>query len=71
MIVIALGWKELVGKGTPKVLYVGADTDEAFRAINSAGKNKAIVAGDIYRGIEDRVIRRVVFDAPVKALVPE
>jgi hypothetical protein len=71
MTVIALGWKELGGRGIPKVLYVGTDVDQANQAITLAGKNKAIAAGEILRGIEDRVIRRVVFDAPVRALVPE
>jgi hypothetical protein len=67
MTVIALGWKE-IGKGPPKVLYVGADVDEASRAIQLAGKARGIAAGEILRGIEDRVIRRVVFDTPVAAV---
>ena len=68
MTVIALGWKEGIGHGAPKVLYVGSDVDEAIRALNTAGKNKAILAGEILRGIEDRVIRRMVFDSPVSAI---
>jgi hypothetical protein len=52
-------------RGTPKVLYVGADMDEANRAVALAGKNKTILVGEIFRGIEDRVIKRVVFDMPV------
>jgi hypothetical protein len=62
MTVIALGWKELSAKGVPKVLYVGTDVDEARKAINLAGKNKTIMTGEIFRGIEDRMIWRVVFD---------
>jgi hypothetical protein len=68
MTVIALGWKEMNARGTPKVLYIGADVDEANRAIALAGKNKTILVGEIFRGIEDRVIKRVVFDMPVAAL---
>ena len=68
MTVIALGWKEGIGNGCPKILYVGADVDEAIKALNTAGRNKAILAGEILRGIEDRVIRRMVFDSPVPAI---
>jgi hypothetical protein len=67
MTVIALGWKDVDARNTPKVLYCGWDVDEANRALALAGKNKTIVVGEIFRGIEDRVIRRVVFDAPVAA----
>jgi len=63
MTVIALGWKEIEAKSTPKVLYVGGDMDDAGRALALAGKNKAIMVGEILRGIEDRVVRRVVFDS--------
>ena len=63
MLVIALGWKEMAAKSTPKVLYVGDDVDEANKAVNMAGKNKTIATGEVLRGIEDRVIRRIVFDS--------
>jgi hypothetical protein len=68
MTVIALGWKDFNASSTPKVLYVGSDMDEANRALAQAGKNKTILVGEIFRGIEDRVIKRVVFDTPVGAL---
>ena len=63
MVVIALGWKEPTARSTPKVLYCGMDVDEANKALDKAGKDKIIAAGQIFRGIEDRVIRRVVFDS--------
>ncbi len=69
MTVIALGWKKASASGTPKVLYCGDDVDEAMEAIQKAGKEKLIAAGHVFRGIEDRVIRRIVFDAaPVPAI---
>jgi hypothetical protein len=63
MTVIALGFKEEAAKGVPKVLYCGADVDEAVKAVRKAGKDKLIAAGQIYRGIEDRVIFRLAFDS--------
>lgn len=63
MTVIAIGWKEPAAKSPPKVLYCGPDVDEADRALAKAGKDKLIAIGNIYRGIEDRVIRRIVFDS--------
>ena len=63
MLVIALGWKEAAAKSIPKVLYVGTDVDEASKALIKAGEAKTIAAGHICRGIEDRVIHRVVFDS--------
>jgi hypothetical protein len=63
MIVIALGWKDVLGKNPAKVLYCGTDVDEAEKTIQKAGKDKIIAAGQIFRGIEDRAIRRVVFDS--------
>lgn len=63
MIVIALGWKELALTSPPRLFYCGANVDEAEKALQKAGKDKVIALGQIFRGIEDRVIHRIVFDS--------
>ena len=63
MIVIAVGWKESALKSPPKVFYCGNDVDEADKALQKAGKDKIIALGQIFTGIDDRVIRRIVFDS--------
>jgi hypothetical protein len=62
MTVIALGFKE-TAPSIPKILYCGQDVDDALKAVQKAGKDKMISVGHVYRGIEDRVIHRVVFDS--------
>jgi hypothetical protein len=61
--VISLGWRDPTFKGNPRVIYCGSDVDEADKALQKAGKEKVIAAGQIFRGIEDRAIRRIVFDS--------